>query len=687
MKFLQKLGKALMLPVAVLPICGILMGIGYWLCPATMQGGDIHGAANLIGLFLVKAGGALIDNMAILFAIGVGVGMSEKNDGTGGIAALASWLMLTTLLSTGFVTTIMPSIADNATKTLAFDKIANPFIGILAGIIGSTCYNKFKSTKLPDWLSFFSGKRCVAIIAGVVSIIVSAVLLFVWPLLFSALVALGKAVAGMDVVGAGIYAFLNRLLIPTGLHHALNNVFWFDTIGLGDLQHFWAGETSADVSWSLGMYMSGFFPCMMFGIPGAALAMVRCAKPAKKKVAIGLVASAAICAFICGVTEPFEFGFMFLAPGLYVIYALLYGIFTMITVALGFRAGFSFSAGAMDLLFSSSLPAAQKTWLILPLGIAAFIVFYVVFLFAIKKFDLKTPGREDDDVETKLYTKADVNARKEGQKTSETGSKDAVSEMITEGLGGKKNISDVDCCATRLRITVYDTERVNDEILKQTGSRGIVKKGQGVQIIYGPHVTVIKSNLEDYLETAPDTYAETTVLENTESKTEETTVSENAENETKAKSTIIISSPITGNADDLSAVPDEAFAGRMMGDGAAVTPTDAIITAPEDGEVAFVFDTKHAIGFETESGVELLIHVGVDTVSLNGEGFEVFVENGQKVKKGDAMMKINIPYLTEHAPSLCSPVLCTDLDDNQKIRLLAKGEIKAGEPLFAIDAY
>ncbi len=296
MKFLQKLGKALMLPVAVLPICGILMGIGYWLCPATMQGGDIHGAANLIGLFLVKAGGALIDNMAILFAIGVGVGMSEKNDGTGGIAALASWLMLTTLLSTGFVTTIMPSIADNATKTLAFDKIANPFIGILAGIIGSTCYNKFKSTKLPDWLSFFSGKRCVAIIAGVVSIIVSAVLLFVWPLLFSALVALGKAVAGMDVVGAGIYAFLNRLLIPTGLHHALNNVFWFDTIGLGDLQHFWAGETSADVSWSLGMYMSGFFPCMMFGIPGAALAMVKMCETCKEK---SCHRSCCICSDLC----------------------------------------------------------------------------------------------------------------------------------------------------------------------------------------------------------------------------------------------------------------------------------------------------------------------------------------------------------------------------------------------------
>ena len=283
MKFLQKLGKALMLPVAVLPICGILMGIGYWLCPATMQGGEIQGVANLIGLFLVKAGGALIDNMAILFAIGVGVGMSEKNDGTGGIAALASWLMLTTLLSTGFVTTIMPSIAEDATKTLAFDKIANPFIGIIAGIIGSMCYNKFKDTKLPDWLSFFSGKRCVAIVAGVVSILASVVLLFVWPLLFGGLVALGEAIVSLDVVGAGIYAFLNRLLIPTGLHHALNNVFWFDTIGLGDLQHFWAGETSADVSWSLGMYMSGFFPCMMFGIPGAALAMIQSAKSNKKK--------------------------------------------------------------------------------------------------------------------------------------------------------------------------------------------------------------------------------------------------------------------------------------------------------------------------------------------------------------------------------------------------------------------
>ncbi len=480
MKFLQKLGKALMLPVAVLPICGILMGIGYWLCPATMQGGEIHGAANLIGLFLVKAGGALIDNMAILFAIGVGVGMSEKNDGTGAIAALASWLMITTLLSTAFVTTIIPSIADSATKTLAFNKIANPFIGILSGIIGSTCYNKFKDTKLPDWLSFFSGKRCVAIVAGLVSILASVVLLFVWPLLFGGLVALGKAIIGLDVVGAGIYAFLNRLLIPTGLHHALNNVFWFDTIGLGDLQHFWKGETSADVTWSLGMYMSGFFPCMMFGIPGAACAMIKCAKPAKKKVAIGLVTSAAICAFICGVTEPFEFAFMFLAPVLYVIYALLYGIFTMITVALGFRAGFSFSAGAMDLLFSASLPAAQKTWLIIPLGIAAFIVFYFVFLFAIKKWDLKTPGREDDDIEA--------------EKKAELANDDyvAVAKTILEGCGGKENIASIDNCITRLRLEVKDISLVNDKVIKSAGVAGVMKPGKtSVQVIIGTKVQFV----------------------------------------------------------------------------------------------------------------------------------------------------------------------------------------------------
>ena len=482
MKKLQKLGKALMLPVAALPICGILMGLGYAIAPGVMgvPGAATSGALYNIGFLLVKAGGALIDHMALLFVIGVAVGLSDDREGTSALAGLVSWLMMTNLLSTGVVTTLMPAIADDQVKTLAFDKIENVFIAIIAGVIGSACYNRFKNAKLPDWLAFFSGKRCVAIIAGLVSIVVSAVLLFVWPLLFSALVALGDAVAGMDVVGAGIYAFLNRLLIPTGLHHALNNVFWFDTIGLGDLQHFWAGETSADVTWSLGMYMSGFFPCMMFGIPGAALAMIQCAKPAKKKIAIGLVASAAVCSFVCGVTEPFEFGFMFLAPGLYVIYALLYGIFTIVTVALGFRAGFSFSAGATDLLFSSTLPAAQKTVLIIPLGIAAFVVFYFVFLFAIKKFDLKTPGREDDDLEE--------------EKNVQLASDDytEIAKKILAGCGGKGNIVSIDNCVTRLRLEVRDMTAVNDKAIKAAGVAGVIKPGKtSVQVIVGTKVQFV----------------------------------------------------------------------------------------------------------------------------------------------------------------------------------------------------
>ena len=478
MKFLQKLGKSLMLPVACLPICGILMGIGYALCPATMQGGEVTGIIQQIGYYLVKAGGALIDNMAILFAIGIGVGMSEENDGTGGLAALASWLMITNLLSTANVSVIR-TLSEDA--TLAFDKIQNPFIGIIAGIIGALCYNRFKSTKLPDWLSFFSGKRCVAIVAGVVSIIVSVVLLFVWPILFGALVALGEGIASLGAVGAGLYAFFNRLLIPFGLHHALNNVFWFDTIGLGDLTHFWAGETSADVSWSLGMYMSGFFPCMMFGIPGAALAMVHTAKSNKKKVAIGLLSSAAIAAFVCGVTEPFEFGFMFLAPVLYLIYALLYAIFTVITVVVGFRAGFSFSAGLTDLVFSASLPAAQNTWMIIPLGIAAFIVFYVVFRFAIVKFDLKTPGREDDD-----DTDAEMKAVLANDNFTD------VARIILEGVGGKENVTSIDNCITRLRLEIKDYTKVDEKKIKSAGVAGVIRPGKNsVQVIVGTKVQFV----------------------------------------------------------------------------------------------------------------------------------------------------------------------------------------------------
>ncbi len=482
MKHLQKLGSALMLPVACLPICGILMGLGYALAPAVMgvPGAASEGFAYVLGFFLIKAGAALIDNMAILFAIGVAVGLAKENNGTAGLAGLVSWLMITTLLNPSVVSTIAPALCkEGSTNAVAFSKIANPFIGILSGIIGAVCYNKFKDTKLPDVLAFFSGKRSVSIVTAVVSIVVSAILLFVWPVVFGALVAIGKAIVSLDAVGAGIYAFLNRLLIPTGLHHALNNVFWFDTIGLGDLTAYWGAKTSADVGWSVGMYMAGFFPCMMFGIPGAALAMIQTAKSNKRKATIGIVGAAALCAFICGVTEPFEFAFMFLAFPLYVVYALLYGIFTTITVALGFRAGFCFSAGATDLIFSASLPAAAKTWLIIPLGIAAFVVFYFVFLFAIKKWDLKTPGREDDQ---------------EGELKIELANNDftAMAQIILEGVGGKENVVSIDHCITRLRLEVKDRLQVDEKKIKSSGAAGVIRPGKtSVQVIIGPKVQFV----------------------------------------------------------------------------------------------------------------------------------------------------------------------------------------------------
>ena len=481
MKYLQKLGKAMMLPVAALPICGILMGLGYALAPAAMgAAGATEGFAYVLGVFLIKAGAALIDNMAILFAIGVGVGLAKDNDGTAGLAGMVSYLMITTLLNPGTVSTIAPGMIASEINQVAFAKIGgNAFIGILAGIVGGICYNKFKGTKLPDVLAFFSGKRSVAIVTAVVSIVVAAILLFVWPVIFGGLVALGNAIVGLDAVGAGIYAFLNRLLIPTGLHHALNNVFWFDTIGLGDLSAYWGAKTSADMGWSVGMYMAGFFPCMMFGIPGAALAIIQTAKPGKKKNAIGIVGSAAVCAFICGVTEPFEFAFMFLAFPLYVVYAALYGIFTTIAVALGFRAGFVFSAGATDLIFSASLPAAANTWLILPLGAAAFIVFYFVFKFAITKWDLKTPGREDDQ---------------EGELKIEMASDDytTMAQIILEGLGGKENVTSIDHCITRLRLEVKDRLLVDEKKIKSSGASGVIRPGKtAVQVVIGPKVQFV----------------------------------------------------------------------------------------------------------------------------------------------------------------------------------------------------
>ncbi len=475
-----------MLPVSCLPVCGLLMGLGYFLCPSAMQGGTISGVKDQIGYFLITAGGAPLNHIALLFAIGVGVGLSDGHDGTGAIAAFVSWLVITALLSTGTVTALFPGLLEDADSLLAFSKIENPFIGILSGMIGSSCCNRFKDKRLPDWLSFFSGKRFAAMAAGVLSILAAAALLIVWPLLFKGLIALGESIAGLGNFGAALYAFLNRLLIPAGLHHALNNVFWFDTIGLGDLTHFWAGDTSADVTWSLGMYMSGFFPAMMFGVPGAALAVVRSAKPEKKKAVMGIMLSSAVCAFVCGVTEPFEFAFMFLSPVLYLFYALLYGVVTFVALASGFRAGFSFSGGVTDLIFSSSLPAAARTYMILPLGLLAFVLFYAVFRFFILKWDLKTPGREDEA------------AAPPGAKA-----KRAVSDcarqagMILKGLGGAENVVSIDHCVTRLRLELKDASKIDEAAILAAGAPGVIRMGKNaVQVVVGTSVQFVAEELQ-----------------------------------------------------------------------------------------------------------------------------------------------------------------------------------------------
>ena len=461
-----------MLPVACLPVAAILMGIGYWIDP-TGWGGN-----NIVAAFLLKAGGAIIDNMAILFAIGVAVGMSDDGDGAAALAGLVSWLVITTLLSKGSVAMFTGVEADAVPA--AFGKTQTQFIGIVCGLIGAACYNKFKTTKLPDALSFFSGKRSVAIVTAGFSLIAAIVLFFIWPLIYGALVSFGEAILSTGAVGAGIYGFLNRLLIPFGLHHALNSVFWFDVAGINDIGKFW-GSAEGGVLGQTGMYMSGFFPVMMFGLPGAALAMYHTAKDSRKKAAYGLLLAAALSSFFTGVTEPLEFAFMFLAPGLYLIYAILYGVFTVITVAVGFRAGFSFSAGLTDLVFSSQLPLAQKTWLIIPLGIAAAIVFYAVFRFAIVTFNLKTPGREDD-----------ADNAEEMKAVLANGDFTEVAKIILEGLGGKENVTSVDNCITRLRIEVRDYTAVDEKKIKSAGVAGIIRPSKtSVQVVIGPKVQFV----------------------------------------------------------------------------------------------------------------------------------------------------------------------------------------------------
>lgn len=712
---LQRVGRSFMLPIAILPVAGLLLGIGSSFTNETtiatygLEG--LLGSGTILNALLIimnKVGSAVFDNLPLLFAVGIAIGMAKKEKEVSALSAVIAYFVMNTAINAMLL--INGKILENG--EIAADVLEGTitsscgiqtlqmgvFGGIVVGLGVAALHNRFYKTVLPNALSFFGGTRFVPIVSTVVYMFVGILLYFVWPAVQNGIYALGGLVTGSGYVGTLIFGLIKRALIPFGLHHVFYMPFWQTAVGgtmevAGNLiqggQNIFFAQLadSANVvhfSADATRYFSGEFIFMIFGLPGAALAMYQCAKPEKKKTAGGLLLSASLACMMTGITEPLEFSFLFVAPALFVVQVILAGTAYMVAHMLNIAVGLTFSGGFLDFFLFGILQGNEKTsWmLVIPVGIIYFVLYYVIFKFLIKKFDFKTPGREDDDAETKLYTRADVNARKEGQKQDTDGvaAEDVTSAEITKGLGGKGNISDVDCCATRLRCTVYDASLVNDNILKATGARGVVHKGNGIQVIYGPHVTVIKSNLEDYLETAPNEVIAAVSAE--EACMQETTVEKT---EAKVVQTIIISSPVDGIAADLSTAPDESFAERMMGDGAAVTPVDSLVRAPEDGEVCFVFETKHAVGFLTDSGISMLIHVGIDTVQLGGAGFEVLVKDGQKVKKGEPMLKIDLDYLKTHAPSIVTPVICTELEENQRIRLIREGNIKAGEALFAVE--
>ncbi len=712
---LQRVGRSFMLPIAILPVAGLLLGIGSsFTNPTTIE---TYGLSGVMGegtvlhallMIMSAVGSAVFDNLALLFAIGVAIGMAKKEKEVSALSAVIAYFVMNTAVNamlqvTGMILedgSISPDVLEGTITSVCGIQTLQMgvFGGIIVGLGVAALHNKFYKIQLPNALSFFAGTRFVPIISTVVYMFAGIMMYFIWPTVQNGIYALGGLVTGSGYAGTLVFGLIKRALIPFGLHHVFYMPFWQTAVGgtmevagqmvEGGQNIFFAQlADSANIthfSADATRYFSGEFIFMIFGLPGAALAMYRNAKPEKKKQAGGLLLSAALACMFTGITEPLEFSFLFVAPALFVVQVILAGSAYMIAHMLNIAVGLTFSGGFIDFFLFGILQGNAKTsWmLVIPVGIVYFFLYYFIFNFMIKKFNFKTPGREDDDQETKLYMKSDVQAKKTEKNSG--GSKDELSAAITQGLGGKKNIADVDCCATRLRCTVNDSARVNDDLLKSTGASGVVHKGKGIQVIYGPQVAVIKSNLEDYLETAPDEYAK---IQEDAGKDTAAEPEKKADENKKMIKSILVGSPVKGIAADLSKVPDEAFAGRLMGDGAAVTPTDPVVCAPEDGEVIFVFDTKHAIGFSMDNGISVLIHMGVDTVKLEGKGFEVLTEQGAKVKKGDPLLKLDLEYLNANAPSMMSPVLCTELTDHQKIRLLKEGEIEKGENLFAVDIY
>ena len=722
---LQRVGRSFMLPIAVLPVAGLLLGIGSSFTNETTIA--TYGLQGILGngtvlhallMIMSKAGNVIFDNLPIIFAVGVAIGMAKAEKEVAALSAMISFFVMhasinAVLLLAGKVLadgTIAPDVLEGTIASVCGIQTLQMgvFGGILVGLGVAALHNRFYKIELPNALSFFGGSRFVPIISTVTYVGIGILMYFIWPAVQNGIFALGGLVTGTGYFGTLIFGIIKRALIPFGLHHVFYMPFWQTAVGgtmmvdgnliQGGQNIFFAQLASSDVthfSADATRYFSGEFIFMIFGLPGAALAMYRCAKPEKKKAAGGLLLSAALACMFTGITEPIEFSFLFVAPMLFAVQVILAGSAYMVAHILNIAVGLTFSGGLLDLVIFGVLQGNAKTsWLrIIPAGIVYFLLYYFLFSFLIKKFDLKTPGREDDDEETKLYTKADVNARrteaKEGESCSQAESrKDSRSAAIVMGMGGRNNITSVDCCATRLRCSITDSSLVDEKLLKSTGAVGVIVKGQGIQIIYGPQVTVIKSELEAYLaeEHEEDTAEATDGVENMGTKvTAETEASVNlAESKNIAENVHKLYSPFQGVLKPITEAPDEAFASKAMGDGYLVMPEDGIVVAPEDGEVMFVFPSKHAIGLKAADGMEYLLHIGVDTVKLNGEGFTVFVSDGQKIKKGDKLMEFDPAYIREHAVSDACIVIFTGLTEEESLSLEGEKQVKRLDPIGQI---
>lgn len=714
---LQRVGRSFMLPIAVLPVAGLLLGIGSSFTNETTIA--TYGLQGILGngtvlhallMIMSKAGNVIFDNLPIIFAVGVAIGMAKAEKEVAALSAMISFFVMhasinAVLLLAGKVLadgTIAPDVLEGTIASVCGIQTLQMgvFGGILVGLGVAALHNRFYKIELPNALSFFGGSRFVPIISTVTYVGIGILMYFIWPAVQNGIFALGGLVTGTGYFGTLIFGIIKRALIPFGLHHVFYMPFWQTAVGgtmmvdgnliQGGQNIFFAQLASSDVthfSADATRYFSGEFIFMIFGLPGAALAMYRCAKPEKKKAAGGLLLSAALACMFTGITEPIEFSFLFVAPMLFAVQVILAGSAYMVAHILNIAVGLTFSGGLLDLVIFGVLQGNAKTsWIrIIPAGIVYFLLYYVLFSFLIKKFDLKTPGREDDDEETKLYTKADVNARrteaKEGESCSQAeNSKDSRSAAIAMGMGGRNNITSVDCCATRLRCSIADSSLVDEKLLKSTGAVGVIVKGQGIQIIYGPQVTVIKSELEAYLaeEHEEDTAEATDGAENMGTKvTAETEASVNlAESKNIAENIHKLYSPFQGVLKPITEAPDEAFASKAMGDGYLVMPEDGIVAAPEDGEVMFVFPSKHAIGLKAADGTEYLLHIGVDTVKLNGEGFTVFVSDGQKIKKGEKLMEFDPAYIREYAVSDACIVIFTGLTEGESLSLEGEKQVK-----------